>query len=93
MPHEQHDQSANHSTEQTGLLSRPIPADRLADPGRYEGAGNTEQGGENETGRIVWAGRQQARDDAGDKADEDDPDNVHDDPRLVDGPCRKCGHQ
>jgi len=45
-------------------------ADELADPGGEKRAGNAEQGGQDETRRVVRTRRKQARDDAGDKADE-----------------------
>ena len=66
MPDEQDDQRADNGADQARALIGPVPADRLADEGGEEGAGDAEQRRENETGWIVWSRRQQARDDARD---------------------------
>jgi hypothetical protein len=55
----------------------------LSDESRDKGADDAEDRGENETGGIVWSGRQEARDDAGDKTDDDHPENVHSEPRGI----------
>src|SRR5277367_725146 len=57
--------------------------DHLTDPGRQESADDAQNRRENEARRIVRARHQEARDDTGDKTDDDDPDNsTHDDPRT-----------
>src|SRR5580692_12480737 len=86
VPDEQHHQRADHGADETGALILAIPADRLADEGCEEGAGDAEHRGENEARRIVRPRRQEARDDAGDKTDDDDPEYVHGDLAMNDRP-------
>jgi hypothetical protein len=81
VPHEQHDHRADDGADQARALVGPVPADRLADPGGDEGAGDAKQRGEDEARRVVGTGRQEARDDAGDKTDDDGPQYAHDRPR------------
>jgi ATP-dependent Clp protease adaptor protein ClpS len=81
VPNEQDDQCADNGANQARALIGPVPTDRLADKSGDESAGDAEQRRENETGWIIWSRRQQARDDAGDKTDDDHPDNVHSAPR------------
>src|SRR5580704_18404596 len=60
--------------------SEPVPTDGLADEGCDERAGDPEPGCQYEAVRAIRTGRDKTRDDAGDEADHDDPDNViHDD--------------
>jgi hypothetical protein len=56
VPDEQHEDGADRRSEQSRALVRPVPADRLTDEGGDEGAGDAEQGRQNEPGRIVRAG-------------------------------------
>jgi len=100
MPDKQDDERADDGADQARALIGPIPADRLTDEGGDESVGNAEQRRENKTGWIVWSGRQQARDDAGDETDDDHPDKVHSEPRedshrnRFSAECsRKSGHQ
>jgi hypothetical protein len=65
----------------TAPMTAPISPDRLTDNGRDEGTGDTEQRCQDEARGIVGAGREKACDDAGNKADKNDPDKVHDVPR------------
>src|SRR5262245_42437103 len=76
VPDEQHHDGADGRGDETGALIRSVVADRLADEGREERAGNAEDGGQDETGRIVGAGRDQAREDTRNEADDDDPDDA-----------------
>ena len=80
MPDEEHDERTNDSADQAGALIGPVPADRLPDQCRDERAGNAEEGGENKSRWVVWSRRQKARDDSGDKADDDHPEYSHSDP-------------
>ena len=82
VPDKEDDQRADHGADKAGALVLAVPTDRLPDPGRDECPGNAEQRGENETRRVVRARRQHAGDDTGDKADDDDPENVHGDLRA-----------
>src|SRR6185369_8765228 len=45
-PHHQHDDGADHGADQAGALTRVIPAERLAEIGRNEGAGDAERRGD-----------------------------------------------
>src|SRR5690349_135319 len=76
VPDEQHHQRADGGGDEAGALVGAVMADRLADPGRQESAGDAEDGGEDEPARIVRSRRQDARDDPGDEADDDDPDDA-----------------
>jgi hypothetical protein len=66
--------------DETGALIGPVPADGLADEGRDERAGDSQRSGKDEAFRLVRTRRKHARDQAGNEADNDDPDDVpHDD--------------
>jgi len=81
-PHHQHNDGADHGTDQPGTLVGVVPAERLAEIGRDEGAGDAERRGEDEARRLVGAGVQEFRDDAGNEADDDEPENTHLSPPL-----------
>src|SRR5262249_59485504 len=76
VPDKQHDHRTDGSADETGTLIEPVPADGLADEGGEESAGDPQHRGQEETLRIVWARREQARDQASDEADHDDPDEA-----------------
>src|SRR5437868_5056014 len=57
IPNEEGDERANGGRDETCALTGTIPADALADKSSNEGAGNPEHCGEDESGRIVRAGR------------------------------------
>src|SRR5262249_47184293 len=73
MPDEQHDPRADGGPDEPCTLMGGIPADGLAEKCCEEGTDDAEDGGQNEAGRIVRAGCEETRDDACDKADQDDP--------------------
>src|ERR1700730_2488990 len=80
VPDEQHYHRANDRADETRALVEPVPTDSLAYEGCYERAGDPEPGRQYEAGRAIRTGRDETRDDARDKANHDDPDNVvHDD--------------
>src|SRR5262245_28610600 len=85
IPDEQHDERADRSGDETSTLIEPVPADALTDEGGDEGAGDSKHGGKDEAFRLVRSRRKHARDQAGNEADDDHPDDVpHDDlPRLL----------
>src|SRR5262245_42676866 len=76
VPDKQHDHRTDRSADEAGTRIEPVPADGLADEGGEESAGDPQHRGQEETLRIVWARREQARDQASDEADHDDPDDV-----------------
>src|ERR1700752_4150948 len=76
VPDEQHPQPPDGGGDETGALVRAIMADGLADPGRQERTDDAEDRRQDEAAWIVRSWRQHARDDAGDEADNDDPDNA-----------------
>ncbi len=82
VPDEQHDQCADGCADKPRTLIKSIPTDGLPDEGRDERAGDPKRGREDEAGRIVFARRQVARDDASNEANYDDPDNVSHDSFL-----------
>src|SRR5262249_42618361 len=73
VPYKQNDQRTNDRADEARTLVRTIPANQLAEPGRKECACHSKHGGEQEAGRIVGTGSQKPRDNAGDKADKNDP--------------------
>jgi hypothetical protein len=54
----------------------PVPADGLADEGGEKGASDPQHSGQEKALRIVRTRREHARDQAGNEADHDDPDDV-----------------
>src|ERR1700730_1151894 len=88
VPDEQHGKPAHGVADETRALVEPVPTDGLADEGCDERAGDPEPGGQYETLRAIRTRRDETRDDAGDEADHDDPDNVrHDDLPVALAPC------
>jgi len=77
VPDEQHDDRADDGAEEAGALVRAIPAYGLADERRDECTGDAEERRQDKARRVVRARRQKARDDSGDKADDDDPNDLH----------------
>ena len=57
VPDEQHHQCADGRGDEAGALVGAVMADRLADEGREERAGDAEYGGQDEAARIVRARR------------------------------------
>src|SRR5579872_6538341 len=83
VPDEQNHERPDRGGDEAGTLVRAVMADRLAYPSRQECPGNAEYGGEDEAARVVGTGRQHPRDDAGNEADHDDPDDsAHNDSLL-----------
>jgi hypothetical protein len=76
VPDEQHEQRADGRADETRALVEPVPTDGLADEGCDERAGDPEPSRQYEAIQVVRTGRDETRDDAGDEADHDDPDNV-----------------
>ena len=76
-PDHQHDDRADHGADETGAFAGLVPAERLPEIGRDEGPDDAEDGGEDEARRLVRAGMQQLCNDAGEKADHDQPNDAH----------------
>jgi hypothetical protein len=76
-PHEQDEYRAHNRSNETGLLIRSIPADSLSKVTRYKGTNNPEDSREYETLGFVVARGDELSDDACNKADDDDPKNMH----------------
>lgn len=74
VPNNQNDDCAYRRTYKSRALIRSIPADALTDPCRDKRADDTERGREDETVRVIRPGKQTSRDDPGDEADQNDPD-------------------
>src|SRR5947209_3187822 len=73
VPDEQHHQRADRGGDEAGALVGAVMTDRLTDEGGEKRTGDAEHGGQDEAARIVRPRRKQARDDCGDKANDDDP--------------------
>jgi len=74
VPDNQNDNCAYRRTYKSRALIRSVPADALTDPCRDKRAADTERGRENETVGVIRPRQQKSRDDAGDEADQNDPD-------------------
>ena len=73
MPHEQDEEGADCRTYEPRSLVRSIPADQLADERCAKRSHNAKTYGENKSRWIVRARRKEARDDARDATDQNDP--------------------
>ena len=76
VPDEQDGERTYGRGDEASTLVDPIPAESLADEGRQKGTCDSKHGGQNETARVVWSWRKQPRNDAGNEADHDDPDEA-----------------
>src|SRR4051812_7262172 len=76
VPDEQDGKRPEGRGDEAGTLVQPIPAEGLADEGRQKGTCDSKHGGQNETARTVRSWRKHSRNDAGNEADHDDPDEA-----------------
>src|ERR1700719_3277539 len=76
VPDEQNHQRADRCGDEACALIRTVMADGLADKGREKRAGDAKHRCQEESAGIVRARRKQPRDDAGDEADDNDPENA-----------------
>src|SRR6476620_9127647 len=76
VPDKQDQQCADGSPDKARTLVWPIPANRLADPGREECATNAENRGQDEARGIVRSRRETARNNSRHKADQNNPDDA-----------------
>src|SRR6185295_11530452 len=74
----QDDNGANDSAYQACALAGAIPAKCLTEKSRNECADDSQDRREDKPRRLVIAGHDELRDDAGDEADNDCPQNAHD---------------
>jgi hypothetical protein len=77
VPDEEDDQGANNGSDQARALIETVPPNGLADEGGQEGADNPKYRRQYESLRIVGTGRQDARNDSGNEADNDNPKDMH----------------
>src|SRR6516164_1132133 len=77
VPDEQDHHRTHHGRDKTCALIGPVPANHLADEGRKESADDAKDRREDKTLRIVWPGREKARNETGEKPDHNDPKDVH----------------
>ena len=76
VPDEQDDKRPDGRGDEAGTLVEPIPAEGLADEGRQKSTCDSKHGGQDETAWIVRSWRKQSRNDAGNEADDDNPDEA-----------------
>src|SRR6202047_1022117 len=76
VPDEQNHPRADRRGDEAYALIRTVMADGLADKGREKRAGDAQHRGQEESAGIVRSRRKQPGDDAGDEADDDDPENA-----------------
>src|SRR3954451_17255098 len=86
MPDEEYDDGAHDGSDQAGALVRPIPADHLPDERGKECAHDAKNSRKNKAGRIICAGSEEPCDNPGEKPDDDDPENIHDEPPNAEVP-------
>jgi len=77
VPYEQDNHRAYRRSDEASPLIGAVPADRLTDECRKECSDYAEQGGEDESGRIVRPRREEARNNARDKTDHNNPKDAH----------------
>src|SRR5204863_3168048 len=75
-PNEQDNHRAHDGSDEPGSLIGAVPADCLPQIGRDKGSGYSEQRCQNKSGRLVVSGRDEFRDHARDKSDDDCPNDV-----------------
>jgi len=76
-PDHQNDHCAHHCSDEAGSLTSAIPADGLTEISGDEGTDDPENRGENKTGRLIVAGRDELCDHAGDEPNDDCPNDAH----------------
>src|SRR6187455_576735 len=84
-PDHEHDDRADNRTDEAGALSGLVPAEGLPQIGGDERADHAENGGQDEAGRLIVARHQELGDDAGEEADDDGPDNAHENTFSING--------
>lgn len=78
VPNKQNNQRAKGSADESGALIHPVETCGLADKSGQQGASNAHERRDEKSPRLVRSGRKQASDDAGDKPDNDNPEeNTH----------------
>src|SRR5690606_21668186 len=70
------DDRTDHGADETCRFSLVVPADRLAKPGGEKGAGNAEDGRDDEAAGVL-ARHQQLCNDSGQQADDNGPNDPH----------------
>src|SRR5262245_7468523 len=73
IPDKQHKHRADGGSDKACSLVSAIPANRLTKPGREEGACDAEDRGEYESPRRIRTRRKPARDQPGNKSDQNNP--------------------
>src|SRR4051812_29010311 len=76
-PGSEHDHGANNRADQSRPFANTIPANRLAEDGCHQGSDDAEDRGKDETCRLVPSQQNELRDNPGDEADADGPDDAH----------------
>src|SRR6266511_5530800 len=76
VPDKEHEQRAKRRADEASTLIEPIPTDSLADERGEERACDSQHRCEDEAFRLVRTRGKYARDQTGNEADDDDPDDV-----------------
>src|SRR6186997_1690836 len=89
----EHNDGANHRTDQACAFSGPVPSERLAEITRHEGADDAQYGGENEARGLVISRHNEFSDHAGNETNDDRPKYTHlDAPFLIASTLRPSLH-
>src|SRR4029079_17856217 len=76
-PQKENDNGPNDGPDESGTLAGRIPSQRLAEIARNECSHDAEDRRQHETRRLVLAGHDELGDYAGDKPDDDRPNETH----------------
>src|SRR5512143_735491 len=77
VPDEQNNDCADCCSNKPSTLIGAIPTNCLTNKGRQKRSSDAEHGGDDKTHRLVWTWHDQARDEPGNKADQNDPEDTH----------------
>src|SRR6266508_4164303 len=76
IPDKQNDKRTDGRADETRALVGMVPSDRLPDEGGQKRPGDAEHNRQDESTRVVRPRRQQARNDAGNEPDDENPEHV-----------------
>jgi hypothetical protein len=77
VPDKQNDHCTDSRGDEARPLIRPVPSNRLADPGRKKRARNTEDHSQDEARWVIRSWRKPSRNDARHKTNQNNPENTH----------------
>src|SRR5262245_21086280 len=73
----EHDDRAYNGADEAGALARLVPIERLPEIGGNERAHDAQDGRQDEARRLIVSRHEELGDDAGQKSDDDGPEDAH----------------